>query len=136
MIIIKCFHVTGECIIAYWRHGNWLGAINCPVCRQQVTLLLRDYNAIDTSQNIDNDIIDYNRRFSGEPRPVSLLHYLLRFGRGAYKCKHHMVNVNTSTLYVYSCWITYVICLHCYVIYGESFSQHKDLHWCFVLEYW
>lgn len=27
---------TGSCIIAYWRYGTWLGAINCPICRQMV----------------------------------------------------------------------------------------------------
>lgn len=31
---------TGSCIIAYWRYGTWLGAINCPICRQMVRLVL------------------------------------------------------------------------------------------------
>lgn len=26
----------GPCIVAYWRYGTWLGAINCPICRQMV----------------------------------------------------------------------------------------------------
>lgn len=28
--------LTGSCIVAYWRYGTWLGAINCPICRQMV----------------------------------------------------------------------------------------------------
>ena len=29
-----CF--IGACIIAYWRHQQWLGAVPCPACRTQV----------------------------------------------------------------------------------------------------
>jgi hypothetical protein len=30
-------YIIGQCIVAYWQHGSrWLGAIACPVCRQQV----------------------------------------------------------------------------------------------------
>lgn len=31
------FSCIGSCIIAYWRYGTWLGAINCPICRQMVS---------------------------------------------------------------------------------------------------
>ncbi|KAG2466545.1 RN170 ligase, partial [Polypterus senegalus] len=34
--------VLGSCIIAYWRYGSWLGAINCPICRQMLVDRLRD----------------------------------------------------------------------------------------------
>lgn len=106
---IDCFLclTEGPCIVAYWRYGTWLGAINCPICRQmvkqacadgcgqwgvlnvtwrmltvdQVTLLFPLFH--DTSGSartqdgqveaaqIVNDINDYNRRFSGQPRSVS-----------------------------------------------------------------
>jgi hypothetical protein len=29
--------VLGRCMIAYRHHGNRLGAVRCPVCRQQVS---------------------------------------------------------------------------------------------------
>lgn len=69
----NCGHVfCGECLIAYWRHGNWLGAVNCPVCRQQVTILFpvfqEDANT-DEARTMTDEINNYNRRFSGEPRP-------------------------------------------------------------------
>uniref|UniRef100_A0A674B7V4 Ring finger protein 170 n=1 Tax=Salmo trutta TaxID=8032 RepID=A0A674B7V4_SALTR len=36
----NCGHLfCGSCLIAYRRSGTWLGAINCPICRQMVTLL-------------------------------------------------------------------------------------------------
>ncbi|CAB1332504.1 unnamed protein product, partial [Coregonus sp. 'balchen'] len=61
----NCGHLfCGSSIIAYWRCGTWLGAINCPVCRKSVEdgqaepiLILQDLN-------------DYNRRFSGQPRSI------------------------------------------------------------------
>ncbi|PIK41504.1 hypothetical protein BSL78_21634 [Apostichopus japonicus] len=69
----NCGHVfCGDCLIAYWRHGNWLGAIACPVCRQQVTILFpvfqEDPNSDEANRMMD-DINNYNRRFSGESRP-------------------------------------------------------------------
>ncbi|UYV67481.1 RNF170 [Cordylochernes scorpioides] len=65
------------CIILYWRHGNWRGAIRCPVCRQQVSVILRCFRELDATTDAERDeriqmmrdINDYNRRFSGEPRP-------------------------------------------------------------------
>ncbi|CAK8685547.1 unnamed protein product [Clavelina lepadiformis] len=70
----NCGHLfCGQCIIIYWRYGNWLGAVQCPVCRQQVTLLMRDFhpqNDNEDSIEIANSINDYNRRFSGQPRPI------------------------------------------------------------------
>uniref|UniRef100_T1JMW2 E3 ubiquitin-protein ligase RNF170 n=1 Tax=Strigamia maritima TaxID=126957 RepID=T1JMW2_STRMM len=77
----NCGHVfCGQCMITYWRHGTWLGAVRCPVCRQQVTILLqcfteREQNSqeeddIQERNTILADIHNYNRRFSGEPRPI------------------------------------------------------------------
>ncbi|XP_023616571.1 E3 ubiquitin-protein ligase RNF170 isoform X4 [Myotis lucifugus] len=68
----NCGHLfCGTCIIAYWRYGSWLGAISCPICRQTVTLLLPVFGENDQSQEVVSllqDISDYNRRFSGQPR--------------------------------------------------------------------
>ncbi|KAI5940897.1 E3 ubiquitin-protein ligase RNF170 [Manis javanica] len=70
----NCGHLfCGTCIIAYWRYGSWLGAISCPICRQKVTLLLTVFGENDQSQDVVplyQDINDYNRRFSGQPRSI------------------------------------------------------------------
>ncbi|XP_030852177.1 E3 ubiquitin-protein ligase RNF170-like [Strongylocentrotus purpuratus] len=70
----NCGHVfCGNCLIAYWRHGTWLGAISCPVCRQMVTIILPVFQEDEQNSGdggrIMAEIRDYNRRFSGEPRP-------------------------------------------------------------------
>lgn len=108
--LVSVCSTEGPCIVAYWRYGTWLGAINCPICRQmvkqtcavfwwlwsewslsvtwrmltvdQVTLLFplfRDTSGSARTQDgqveaaqIVNDINDYNRRFSGQPRSVSV----------------------------------------------------------------
>lgn len=61
----------------------------CPMCRQFITCLLPLYNSRDEiRQNVPNlqeikaCISNYNRRFSGAPRPVSL--YLLIIERVKY----------------------------------------------------
>lgn len=84
----NCGHLfCGQCIVTYWLFGNWLGAVQCPVCRQTVSLLLRDFPAnSEGGEEIEQSIRDYNRRFSGQPRPVmdyiwdlpALLRHLLR----------------------------------------------------------
>ncbi|XP_041358003.1 E3 ubiquitin-protein ligase RNF170-like [Gigantopelta aegis] len=73
----NCGHLfCGHCCITYWQHGQWLGAIRCPVCRQQVTLLLRNFTAEENLENsnekqtVVDQINSYNRRFSGQPRPI------------------------------------------------------------------
>ncbi|CAM5146648.1 unnamed protein product [Natator depressus] len=68
----NCGHLfCGTCIIAYWRYGSWLGAIRCPICRQTVTLLLPRFSEDqqDAAQVLQ-DVNDYNRRFSGQPRSI------------------------------------------------------------------
>uniref|UniRef100_A0A8D0HIL5 RING-type domain-containing protein n=1 Tax=Sphenodon punctatus TaxID=8508 RepID=A0A8D0HIL5_SPHPU len=71
----NCGHLfCGSCLMTYWKHGSWLGAINCPLCRQKVILLydIPCENKPDKeSKQIVYDIRDYNKRFSGQPRPVS-----------------------------------------------------------------
>lgn len=86
----NCGHLfCANCLIVYWRHGNWRGPVRCPVCRTQVTVMLtcfrldnRDAGGQQANQGNEElnerqqavrDINDYNRRFSGEPRPVSSL---------------------------------------------------------------
>ncbi|KAM3874531.1 E3 ubiquitin-protein ligase RNF170 isoform 3-T3 [Diretmus argenteus] len=77
----NCGHLfCGSCIIAYWRYGTWLGAINCPICRQMVTLLFPLFHEHASPQVVPDgeavpqlilrDINDYNRRFSGQPRSL------------------------------------------------------------------
>lgn len=77
----NCGHLfCGQCMVTYWRHGTWLGAVRCPVCRQQVTILLQCFTLAEQNSMEDEDIRDrnalmfdvhnYNRRFSGEPRPL------------------------------------------------------------------
>ncbi|KPP63804.1 E3 ubiquitin-protein ligase RNF170-like [Scleropages formosus] len=77
----NCGHLfCGSCIVAYWRYGSWLGAINCPICRQLVTLLFplfyenNQLNQVLEGQSepaqILQDVHDYNRRFSGQPRSL------------------------------------------------------------------
>ncbi|XP_072898725.1 E3 ubiquitin-protein ligase RNF170 isoform X4 [Hemitrygon akajei] len=70
----NCGHLfCGSCIVAYWKYGTWLGAVNCPICRQMVTLLFPLFTMNDQhpeSTQIIQDVNDYNRRFSGQPRSV------------------------------------------------------------------
>ncbi|XP_036385231.1 E3 ubiquitin-protein ligase RNF170 [Megalops cyprinoides] len=77
----NCGHLfCGPCIIAYWRYGSWLGAINCPICRQMVTLLFPLFQEGDLPNQAQDgqveagqilqDVNDYNRRFSGQPRSL------------------------------------------------------------------
>ncbi|XP_055334355.1 E3 ubiquitin-protein ligase RNF170-like [Paramacrobiotus metropolitanus] len=98
----NCGHVfCGNCIVTYWRQGTWGNdGVKCPVCRQKVTLLMRDMRPgvvmppdSDRAAEIEEDIRRYNRRFSGEPRswleklrdlPSILQHFTqnLTFGNG------------------------------------------------------
>ncbi|XP_023799525.1 E3 ubiquitin-protein ligase RNF170 isoform X3 [Cyanistes caeruleus] len=68
----NCGHLfCGSCIIAYWRYGSWLGAIRCPICRQTVTLFLPLFGEDQQgAAQVFQDVNDYNRRFSGQPRSV------------------------------------------------------------------
>ncbi|KFP59372.1 E3 ubiquitin-protein ligase RNF170, partial [Cariama cristata] len=68
----NCGHLfCGSCIIAYWRYGSWLGAIRCPICRQTVTLFLPLFGEDEQdAAQVFQDVNDYNRRFSGQPRSI------------------------------------------------------------------
>lgn len=73
----NCGHIfCGKCIISFWKfQANWMSGMRCPVCRQQVTVLLPCFTA-DERNNLNNpdrisvsrDIKDFNRRFSNLPR--------------------------------------------------------------------
>ncbi|KAI1892053.1 hypothetical protein AGOR_G00150020 [Albula goreensis] len=71
----NCGHLfCAPCLISYWRHGSWLGAISCPLCRQKVSVLCRLFNEgrkDRLEKQVMGDIKDYNRRFSGAPRRVA-----------------------------------------------------------------
>lgn len=78
----NCGHIfCCRCFSAYQYHGNFIGAVRCPVCRQQVKILFQcftvnELNPVEGSveeeerNNMLRDINTYNRRFSGEPRAV------------------------------------------------------------------
>ncbi|XP_056459369.1 RING-HC_RNF170 domain-containing protein isoform X1 [Gadus chalcogrammus] len=70
----NCGHLfCAPCLIDYWRYGSWLSAISCPVCRQEVNVLshlFSDSRSDRRSKEVEVDINDYNRRYSGAPRKV------------------------------------------------------------------
>lgn len=94
--------ISGRCWLAYRAHGNYLGAVRCPVCRQQVNkcqmwcnqTVYRCFSSIQVTivfqcfseselnpaagseaqtdlNTFIREMNSYNRRFSGEPVPVS-----------------------------------------------------------------
>ncbi|EFX74792.1 hypothetical protein DAPPUDRAFT_56655, partial [Daphnia pulex] len=77
----NCGHIfCCRCWLAYRAHGSFLGAVRCPVCRQQVTILFQGFseNELNPASGSDEEpdlatfireINSYNRRYSGEPRP-------------------------------------------------------------------
>ncbi|XP_048802327.1 E3 ubiquitin-protein ligase RNF170-like isoform X3 [Lagopus muta] len=69
----NCGHLfCGSCLITYWKHGPWLGAIICPLCRQKVVVLVNiscEKLHDKPSKQTVHDIRAYNKRFSGQPRP-------------------------------------------------------------------
>ncbi|XP_031174044.1 RING-HC_RNF170 domain-containing protein isoform X2 [Sander lucioperca] len=68
----NCGHLfCAPCLIAYWRHGSWLDAISCPLCRQKVSVLCNLFNESRSdrqSKEVLGEITDYNKRYSGAPR--------------------------------------------------------------------
>ncbi|KAM4629807.1 E3 ubiquitin-protein ligase RNF170 [Polymixia lowei] len=71
----NCGHLfCAPCLIAYWRHGSWLDAISCPLCRQKVSVMrhLFSESRLDRhSKEVLWEITDYNKRYSGAPRRVT-----------------------------------------------------------------
>ncbi|XP_018589772.1 E3 ubiquitin-protein ligase RNF170 [Scleropages formosus] len=74
-ISTNCGHLfCAPCLIAYWRHSSWLGAISCPLCRQKVNVLYHLFRESRTDrqhEQVLGDIRDYNKRFSGARRQVT-----------------------------------------------------------------
>ncbi|KAF3835028.1 hypothetical protein F7725_027586 [Dissostichus mawsoni] len=71
----NCGHLfCAPCLIAYWRHGSWLDAISCPLCRQKVSVLCNLFNesrSDSQSKEVLGEITDYNRAIL-EPQEGSL----------------------------------------------------------------
>ncbi|XP_028259012.1 E3 ubiquitin-protein ligase RNF170 [Parambassis ranga] len=71
----NCGHLfCAPCLITYWRHGSWLDAISCPLCRQKVSVLCHMFNesrSDQQSKDVLGEITDYNKRYSGAPRRVT-----------------------------------------------------------------
>uniref|UniRef100_A0A3B4B4N3 RING-type domain-containing protein n=1 Tax=Periophthalmus magnuspinnatus TaxID=409849 RepID=A0A3B4B4N3_9GOBI len=76
----NCGHLfCAPCLITYWRHGSWLDAISCPLCRQKVSMLCHLFSesrSDQQSKEVLGEITNYNRRYSGAPRTVSISDYL------------------------------------------------------------
>uniref|UniRef100_A0AAV2KXB6 RING-type domain-containing protein n=1 Tax=Knipowitschia caucasica TaxID=637954 RepID=A0AAV2KXB6_KNICA len=71
----NCGHLfCAPCLITYWRHGSWLNAISCPLCRQKVSVLCHlfsDSRLDHKSTEVLGEITSYNRRYSGAPKTIS-----------------------------------------------------------------
>ncbi|XP_020487526.1 RING-HC_RNF170 domain-containing protein isoform X1 [Labrus bergylta] len=85
----NCGHLfCAPCLMAYWRHGSWLDAVSCPLCRQKVSVLCHLFSERSDRQSKEVllEITDYNKRYSGTQRRVTdylcdaplLLHVLVR----------------------------------------------------------
>ncbi|KAJ8277868.1 hypothetical protein GJAV_G00081040 [Gymnothorax javanicus] len=86
----NCGHLfCAPCLITYWRHGTWLDAISCPLCRQKVREICNLFCESRTDRRerqVMGDIREYNKRNSGAPRRVAdylydaplFLNFLLR----------------------------------------------------------
>ncbi|XP_072275474.1 E3 ubiquitin-protein ligase RNF170-like [Pyxicephalus adspersus] len=70
----NCGHLfCGSCLIEYWKHDPWMGAISCPLCRQKVHYLcnISEVQQDKKNRSMLQDIRHYNNRFSGKPRPLT-----------------------------------------------------------------
>ncbi|CAJ1060049.1 RING-HC_RNF170 domain-containing protein [Xyrichtys novacula] len=71
----NCGHLfCAPCLMAYWRHGSWLNAISCPLCRQKVSVLchlFKESRSDRQSKEVLVEISNYNKRYSGAPRRVT-----------------------------------------------------------------
>uniref|UniRef100_A0A146QZW8 E3 ubiquitin-protein ligase RNF170 n=1 Tax=Fundulus heteroclitus TaxID=8078 RepID=A0A146QZW8_FUNHE len=71
----NCGHLfCASCLLTYWRHGSWLDAVSCPLCRQKVSVLcnlFKESRSDQQSRKVLGEITDYNRRYSGAPRKVT-----------------------------------------------------------------
>lgn len=89
----NCGHLfCSECLLRFHQVSTIVSALNCPVCRQRVTLLMWDRSAQQIGGGLTPEqraqvaaIQAYNRRFSGQPRslidilrdmPILLRHFV------------------------------------------------------------
>ena len=72
----NCGHLfCSECLLRFHEVSTVISALNCPVCRQQVTLLMWDRSTpldrlSEQQRRQVSSIQTYNRRFSGQPRSL------------------------------------------------------------------
>ena len=74
----NCGHnFCGSCMLRMWDHSQWLlSPAPCAMCRQTITLIFLNFNEAEVSSvsserpGLVTKIGEYNRRFSGAPRPV------------------------------------------------------------------
>lgn len=71
----NCGHrFCAECLIKWLEGPARAPTTSCPTCRQHVSALLRNFEPVENDeacQQLLRQINYYNRRYSGEPRPVS-----------------------------------------------------------------
>ncbi|XP_023650575.1 E3 ubiquitin-protein ligase RNF170 [Paramormyrops kingsleyae] len=71
----NCGHLyCAPCLITYWKHESWLGAVSCPLCRQKVSILHHLFTESRMDRQVNDVLADiryYNKRFSGSPRQVT-----------------------------------------------------------------
>ncbi|XP_062510176.1 E3 ubiquitin-protein ligase RNF170-like [Corticium candelabrum] len=114
----NCGHTfCANCILTYWREGRFLAAVSCPVCRQTVTLLLpayttREQENTEELQSIQSQVSNYNRRYSGQPRP--LLDYLYDMPTLIRHLGRELFSVSGL---VWMVWVRIVMCLFAAIIY-------------------
>ena len=73
----NCGHLyCGACVLQVWDNESWLmSPMKCPMCRQAITLIFFHLDRTE-AQNVVNEqptllrkVNEYNKRFSGAPRP-------------------------------------------------------------------
>ncbi|GMT15263.1 hypothetical protein PFISCL1PPCAC_6560 [Pristionchus fissidentatus] len=123
-VLTDCGHsFCCGCIIGYWQHlSTPLTAVNCAVCRAQVTMLLpiswpeaiEDAHEADALHEANLKVDDYNRRFSGEREWYSyitdipvLIPYLIQH----FTAYGAMVGMFRLRAYItIACILIYVLC--------------------------
>uniref|UniRef100_A0AAF5PY57 E3 ubiquitin-protein ligase RNF170 n=1 Tax=Wuchereria bancrofti TaxID=6293 RepID=A0AAF5PY57_WUCBA len=77
-VVTNCGHLfCCNCIYGYWQYSaSLITPVKCAVCREIVNLLIpfpvegERENSADEALRCDEQLTDYNRRFSSERRPI------------------------------------------------------------------